>query len=130
MKDVFHASTAALEDSYDSEQSISVGMPETSHELGAPAESEPEGSTDEELEERHGDHAANQIQLGFEQEKQAKRELHMSQEATVPRSLKRRTGWKILKVFTWTCLLSRLADSWGWQFCEPHTTQLESEQAV
>eukprot|EP00435_Cladocopium_sp_Y103_P055915 s2552_g18.t1 len=143
MKDAFTASTAAPEDSYDSEGSISVGISETSHELGAPAESDSEGSTDEEdeeLEERHGEfvfapqkepfskgqrrrvtNATNQVLLGFEQEKQAKRELHMSREVTVPRPLKRHTGWKILEVFTWTCLLSRLADSWGWQFCEPIT---------
>ena len=140
MKDAFVASAAAPEDPYDSEGSISGGISETSHELGAPAETDSGSSTDEEVEERHGEfvfaphkepfskgqrrkvtNAANQILLGFDCEKQAKREFHMAQEVKVPRPLKRRTGWKILEVFTWTCLLSRLADSWGWEFCEPIT---------
>eukprot|EP00435_Cladocopium_sp_Y103_P013986 s2435_g3.t1 len=43
MKDAFTASTAAPEDPCDSEGSISVGISETSHELGAPAESDSEG---------------------------------------------------------------------------------------
>lgn len=34
-----------------------------------------------------------------------------------------RTSWKILEVFTWTCMISMLAASRGWEFLEPVTIE-------
>ena len=137
MRNAFIANDLAPQAS-DSEGSISKGESETSHELGAPKESEESGSSEDEFYERHGDelhapplepfskgqrrrinNAVNQVLLGFEEEKTAEREKDMAKHFTVPRPIKRRTGWKVLEVFTWTCMLSRLAYSWGWEFCEP-----------
>ena len=147
MKDAFQESTAAPEDISDTEGSISSGVSETSHEVAAPPDSDSaDSSEDEEFQERHGEHlhspmaepftkgqrrkvtnAVNQVLLGFNEElepklkTQAERERVMAQGLYVPRPIKRRTGWKILEVFTWTCLLSRFAHSIGWQMLEPIT---------
>ena len=138
MRDAFTSNVLEPGEVSDSDGSVSKGESETSHELGAPLESEGSGSSEDEFYERHGDelfapplepfskgqkrrihNAVNQVLLGFEQEKEAEREQAMSRHFKVPRPLKRRTRWKVLEVFTWTCLLSRLAFSWGWEFCEP-----------
>ena len=60
--------------------------------------------------------AVNQVLLGFEAEKQSQREAEMAKhlpKVSVPRSIKRKTGFKIMEVFTWTCLLSTWAHSIG-----------------
>ena len=145
MKDAFIARSAAAPDTdEDSEGSISKGPSESSHELGAPTDSEGTCSTsEEELLERHGDalygppiepfskgqkrrvqNAVNQVMLAFEKEqvKQCEKEEAMSKLITpVPRTIKRKTGWKVLEIFTWSCMLSSVAWSLGWEFLEPIT---------
>ena len=61
MKDAFVASAAAPEDPYDSEGSISGGISETSHELGAPAETDSGSSTDEEVEVPRADPSTDHV---------------------------------------------------------------------
>ncbi|CAK9114738.1 unnamed protein product [Durusdinium trenchii] len=39
----------------------------------------------------------------------------------VPRIRRLRTGYKILEIFTWSCLLSRFAYGLGWEYLEPLT---------
>ena len=39
----------------------------------------------------------------------------------VPRVRRLRTGYKILEIFTWSCLLSRFAYGLGWEYLEPLT---------
>ena len=139
--------------------SISEAQSETSHELGAPS-SEDDGSTSSEEQDERERHealyasemqpfakgqrrrvtnAASQILIGHDYEKQAERERRMAEKIRaprVPRSLKR-LGWKILELFTWSCLVSRIAYTQGWQFCEavtiPHwdiTNPVDFEQAL
>ena len=42
-------------------------------------------------------------------------------EKEVPRVRRLRTGFKILEIFTWSCMLSRFADGLGWEYLEPVT---------
>ena len=47
------------------------------------------------------------------------KKAYKAQAEPVPRSLKQR--WKILEVFTWSCMVSTMAYQAGWEFCEPIT---------
>ena len=123
--------------------SISDPATESSHEVGAPASDESGSTSSGELEERerHGElyaaelqpfskgqkrrvvNAAAQVLIGQDIEKQAAKERRMAAQIKAPRVPRglQRLGWKIMELFTWSCLVSRIAYTQGWQFCEPIT---------
>ena len=122
--------------------SISDAISETSHELGAPTDSQDgSSSSEDDMTERHGSlftaapepftkgqrrritNAVNQVLMAHDYEKQVKLEQKMASKIKTPRipRMMRNVGFKILELFTWSCLLSRMAYTGGWQFCEPVT---------
>ena len=127
--------------SSDSEGSISSGESETSHAESAGSASATDDTSDEEPSDAAEDHqevlvgdAGDDAVMGKGQKRRilaaakiigeaAKVELSQRQPPapSVPRARKLRSGWKILEIFTWTCLLSRYACSLGWEFLEPVT---------
>ena len=145
------ASYGLLQDAFkerDTEKESSLGSvsepaSESSHEFGAPA-SEGSGSTSSDeldMRERHGEiyaaelqpftkgqkrrvaNAASQVLIGQDVEKQAAKERRMAAQIKAPRVPRgvKRLGLKIMELFTWSCLVSRIAYTQGWQFCEPIT---------
>ena len=123
--------------------SISEPVSETSHELGAP-QSEPDSDTSSEAADNRERHetlyapelqpytkgqkrrvlnAASQILISQDYGRQAEKERRMASKIKTPRIPRpmRRLGLKILELFTWSCLVSRIAYTQGWQFCEPVT---------
>ena len=124
-----------------SDGSISSGESETSHADSTGRVSAEESDSSGDVSEAAEDHqevliggAGDEVILGKGQKRRilaaskiigeaSKVEIMKQPKLTepVPRNRKLRTGWKILEIFTWTCLLSRYAYSIGWEFLEPVT---------
>ena len=115
--------------------SISEGESETSHDDGLLTESST-SETEEEVMERHevltGDVQADEEILKKGERRRllaaakmigdsAKNEVdeRFPPKPKVPRP--RLRPWKILEIFTWSCMLSQVASSMGWTFLEPIT---------
>lgn len=140
LQNAFRDKTEQAESSFGS---MSEPVTETSHEHGAPS-SDSDGSTStEEIEDRERHevlyapelqpytkgqrrrvlNATSQVLISQDYEKQAEKERRMASKIKTPRIPRpmQRLGWKILELFTWSCLVSRIAYTQGWQFCEPVT---------
>ena len=129
-------------DDEDSTGSISEGESETTHATSLDISSMSE--TDEELEERHqvltadldGDEeqlnkgqrrrllaATKQIAESAKQETEEKGDHQSYVVKKIPRNMP--ILWKILEVFTWSCMMSRVAHTRGWQALEPITIEAD-----
>ena len=126
-------------DAEDSTGSISEGESETTHDTDVEISSMSE--TEEEIEERHqvltADLDGDEEQLNKGQRRRLLAATKQIAEATtrededdrhrsyvvkkVPRSMP--IMWKILEVFTWSCMMSRVAHTRGWQALEPITIE-------
>lgn len=136
--DCFRATTSKDEDDT-STGSISERESETSHEGGLPMAF---NSSDEDSTETEDDYADEVMMAGSAGDteylgKGQKRRLlaaakniseaveternHFKKEKEIPRVRRLRTGYKILEIFTWSCMLSRFAYGLGWEYLEPVT---------
>ena len=134
--DCFRATTSKDDDDT-STGSISERESETSHEGGLPLNSSEEETTETEddmtdevmIAGSAGDTeylgkgqkrrllaAAKNISEAVETERNI-----FKKEKEVPRVRRLRTGYKILEIFTWSCMLSRFAYGLGWEYLEPVT---------
>eukprot|EP00435_Cladocopium_sp_Y103_P057834 s201_g20.t1 len=123
--DCFRVSTNNQDHDDSSTGSISQGESETSHEGGLPMAF---NSSDEESTESEVEFSDEVERTKFKKEKE------------VPRVRRLRTGFKILEIFTWSCMLSRFAYGLGWEYLEPVTlpgwdltdpkVQLEAHQYI
>ena len=123
--------------------SISEGESETSHETLM--DSSDRSETDEEEQDMMERHEILQADIGDEEvlnkgqrrrllaaskiiqdaaagEAADERKVYMARNGSANKSASRST-WKILEVFTWSCMISMLAASRGWQFLEPITIE-------
>ena len=132
----------ATSDDEDSTGSISEGESETTHATSLDISSMSE--TEEELEERHqvltadldGDEeqlnkgqrrrllaATKQIAESAKQETEGKGDHQSYVVKKIPRNMP--ILWKILEVFTWSCMMSRVGHTRGWLALEPITIEAD-----
>ena len=134
----FRATNRPLEEE-GSDGSISERESETSHEAGLPMalESSDEESTETEEEETRDEvfiaGSAGDTEILTKGQKRrllaatkniseaVDIEQNQRQEKEVPRIRRLKTGFKILELFTWSCMLSRFAYGLGWEYLEPLT---------